>query len=406
MVQRIPLLNDHHSHPAVYAAMADGVQLGAVTDTTEAMAQIRRSAKTVKDEIAVAFGWNSALFAFDQHQLAALPAAVICNLSFHEFLITPAARERLQEKHPDIIARIDDHDWVEHNINRMMRFIVDLCGLSDDTLRRFYDQTLAPLGVYRAEEMLLPNREVIASYQRIGYADRTRIWADLQTWYTLDSDDRAAVHGLKLFTDGAVGARSAAVSDYYLGSANDGQLLYNDAELLTTLDKLATEGKPIAIHAIGDRAIEQVLVAIESLTADGLMLPPIRLEHVQFINEGQARRARNLAIALSMQPNFNSDSTHYRDRLSKRLLEANNPLRMLIDDVGYRPGDDLLFGSDGMPHGVDYAINQSLFPKVAGQRLSLDEFVAGYCLVDPTVGEIELSIDQSAQRVCCRLRSA
>jgi hypothetical protein len=51
---------------------------------------------------------------------------------------------------------------------------------------------------------------------------------------------------------------------------------------------------------------------------------------------------------------------------------------MLIDEVGFEPGDDLVFGSDGMPHGVDEAVRSALEPAHPGQRLSLEEIEAGY----------------------------
>jgi len=51
---------------------------------------------------------------------------------------------------------------------------------------------------------------------------------------------------------------------------------------------------------------------------------------------------------------------------------------MLIDEAGFVPGVDLLFGSDGMPHGPEYALRWSLFPDYEEQRLSIKEFEAGY----------------------------
>ena len=91
-----------------------------------------------------------------------------------------------------------------------------------------------------------------------------------------------------------------------------------------------------------------------------------------------------------MQPNFNSDSKHYVDRLPPELLASNNPFRMLIDDCGFKPGVDLILGSDGMPHGVKPALKESLFPTFDSQKLTLDEFEKGYCGADHQAIEIEL----------------
>ena len=74
---------------------------------------------------------------------------------------------------------------------------------------------------------------------------------------------------------------------------------------------------------------------------------------------------------------------------------------MLIDEVGFVLGEDLILGSDGMPHGAATALQTSLFPPVPGQRLTLDEFVAGYCLPwgDLSHGSIDVMIDEERRSV-------
>jgi predicted amidohydrolase YtcJ len=100
-----------------------------------------------------------------------------------------------------------------------------------------------------------------------------------------------------------------------------------------------------------------------------------------------------------MQPNFSSDSRDYADRLGEDYLGRNNPFRMLIDEVGFVPGRDIIFGSDGMPDGIAYAATQSLFPARPGQALSLDELVAGYGTARGVSGSIALEIDEAAGTV-------
>ena len=124
-----------------------------------------------------------------------------------------------------------------------------------------------------------------------------------------------------------------------------------------------------------------------------------RLEHCQFVTLESARRAKELGIVLSMQPNFSFESDFYRDRLPDPYPAMNNPFRMLIDEAGFVPGEDLLFGSDGMPHGACYALESALFPPYPGQRLSLPEFVAGYCMPDFTHGFIDLTVDEEGHKI-------
>lgn len=92
-----------------------------------------------------------------------------------------------------------------------------------------------------------------------------------------------------------------------------------------------------------------------------------------------------------------------RQPLTQSDVDAiDQPFRMLLDRVGFRPGIDLFLGSDGMPHGVEAALQAALFPPLASQRLTLDEFVAGYCLPDLTHGWIDVEIDGKASRCTCR----
>jgi hypothetical protein len=105
-----------------------------------------------------------------------------------------------------------------------------------------------------------------------------------------------------------------------------------------------------------------------------------------------------------MQPNFSGDSVSYADRLGARYARQNNPFRMLIDEAGFVPGKDLFFGSDGMPHGAAAALEGALFPPMAGQRLTLEEFAAGYCLPDLEAGWLELSIDPGRKKVGVKVR--
>ena len=72
---------------------------------------------------------------------------------------------------------------------------------------------------------------------------------------------------------------------------------------------------------------------------------------------------------------------------------------MLIDQAGFVPGQDMLFGSDGMPHGVQRALEQSLFPPVPGQALTMEEFIAGYCLSNKEHGYIEVELNEAEREV-------
>jgi predicted amidohydrolase YtcJ len=394
MVENIhmPWLHDHHSHVSLYAALAGCPDLSG-RSLAEAITLLEG---LPEDRLTTVVGWHSSRLQLTPAQLEALPPAILVNFSLHGFALTAGAR-RLLADHPELLEHQEDPEWCERNMERLLVFFGQSAGLTAAKLDAFMLKLQAG-GIGSVEDMLLTDEASLAVIQGSPWSGRIRCWTTPAIFRTLSVPAQARIAGLKLFTDGAVGARTAAMDGAFLDGGR-GMLVYADSALAQTVADLLPLGKPLAIHAIGARAVDQVLTALERLTAQGLSLPRIRMEHVQFIQPAQARRAKALGLVLSMQPNFNSDSEDYADRLGARELEANNPFRMLLDQAGFVCGEDLIFGSDGMPHGLEYALQWSLFPAFPGQRLSLEELKAGYGLPPEGQGWASLSVDTDRRRV-------
>ncbi len=378
MPHSIPLLADHHSHPLLYAAFGSAVDLSDVKNLDQACDLINDAGST-ESSIVVAYGWKDAYFSFPEERLTTLPPVAVFNLSLHWLLVNPAGKQVLVGHYGSEIEKLEDREWYEANLRTVLNWFALLNG-SPAALVSFFSH-LETLGVWSAEEMLLVAEQEIEWFDEAALSERTRYWAAPDTFESLSDSAKAKVHGLKLFTDGAIGAWTAALNQSFRSPDNGenlGMLIYSDAELSRIISKCGELGNHIAIHAIGDRAIEQTIGVLQSINANQ-MFQEIRMEHAQLISRSMAQQAKDLGITLLMQPNFSVDSVDYADRLPAGYAELNNPFRMLIDDIGFQPGVDLVFGSDGMPHGVDYALAQSLTPAFASQRLTLDEFKSGYC---------------------------
>lgn len=399
MVQRLllPLLRDSHTHPLLYAAFLDGIDLGAnPTETREqAIARIRAAAEPGGAGWTIAYGWNSGRYPLFQKDFDDLPPLVVLNLSLHGLIVNAAGLAVLAERDPAIAGKLSNQAWVEQNLRSILNVFVRGGG-TPQRLRRFFDWLLAEHGVYHAEEMLLADEQEIRLFEEAGLADRTRFWAAPEDYDKFPVSLRKKIHGVKLFADGALGTWSAALHQPYRNSTDCGLLMNEQSDLNRMLDRYFAAEVPVAVHAIGDRALEQVVRAAEAL---GGPCCEMRVEHAQFISHGIAKRAKAMGIRLCMQPNFSGDSIHYADRLPAGYPQRNNPFRMLIDHVGYVPGEDLLLGSDGMPHGFREALRQSLFAPCLGQTLTLKEFAAGYCSPDLEAGHIEVEIDHENRLV-------
>jgi predicted amidohydrolase YtcJ len=376
----------------LYAALMDSLDLNQAGETREsAIARIRERAAEGQAGWTIATGWNSGRFALAKSDFDGLAPIVVLSLSIHGLIVNDAGRRLLREEDEVVADHLDDQDWIERNLRRVLN-VFARAGASVERLRAFFDH-LRELGVYSVEEMLLVGVQEIKLFDKAGLAGRTQFWAAPETYQHAMPSERARIHGIKLFTDGAIGVTTAALHQKYRTADHRGMLLYSDDELEALIARWSVE-KAIAVHAIGDAAIDQVVAAVERATKQVPSRKTIRIEHAQFISEATARRAKALGLHLSMQPNFSEDSVLYADRLPAGYPENNNPFRMLIDRVGYVPGVDLYFGSDGMPHGVHEALRQSLIPDGGhkGQILTLDEFVAGYCLPDMAHGSVEVEV--------------
>ena len=386
----IPLLKDHHTHPFLYAALMDAPDLQDVTCKDEAIMRIDRAARANDAELIPVTGWIDSRLQFSDAEIDAFPPMVIFNLSLHSVLVNRRARDLLSSRLPLAADAQGQCFWAEEQVQPVWRHMASM-NTTPARLNRFFD-FLRAQGVGYAEEMRLAGENEVRVFREAGCIDRTRFWAEPDDYRALSKETKDAVHGLKLFSDGALGARTAALHQPYFGTGGLGRMMYSTAGLHAALKDCVDIGKPIAIHAIGDRAIDEVVSLLRALGPALHAVPEIRIEHAQLISRETALEARRLGVVLSMQPNFSEDSIAYADRLGPARCAANNPFRMLIDDVGYAPGVDLLFGSDGMPHGVSWALRAALFPPYEQQALTVDEFAQGYCFPPGSPGSIAVEI--------------
>ncbi|WP_342358925.1 amidohydrolase [Terrarubrum flagellatum] len=152
-------------------------------------------------------------------------------------------------------------------------------------------------------------------------------------------DDRLSVGPVKIFTDGSAGGRTAAMSAPYLGEPETkGIFCLTDAEMnALTLDYHA-KGYQLAVHAIGDAAIEQTLNAMEAaLKAHPDPTRRHRIEHCGFNSPAQITRMVRLGVEPAPQPVFIHDfGDLYRAVLGDERPETSYPMRDWIN-AGLKP---------------------------------------------------------------------
>ena len=163
-------------------------------------------------------------------------------------------------------------------------------------------------------------------------------------------DERLVVRSVKVYADGALGSRGAALlEDYADDPGNHGLLFQPDAALQGTVEQAMRCGLQVNTHAIGDRANRQVLDAYAAaLAATGGGPGRHRIEHAQVLSLDDIERFAALGVIASVQPTHaTSDMPWAEARVGDRAVGAYAWRRLI--DAGAR----LALGSDFPVERVD-----------------------------------------------------
>jgi hypothetical protein len=161
------------------------------------------------------------------------------------------------------------------------------------------------------------------------------------------ADGRARVGWLKLFGDGTLGSRTAALLAAYEADPERGDppagplglLVTPPDEMAELAERAATAGIATQIHAIGDRALRAALDALAP-TAGRTALRP-RIEHVQLADALDLPRFAAQGIVASVQPNHVADDAPKARRAWGDRADDSYPWRRLVES-----GATVAFGTD------------------------------------------------------------
>jgi predicted amidohydrolase YtcJ len=196
----------------------------------------------------------------------------------------------------------------------------------------------------------------LAAFDRANRAGRlrTRIYAavPLSTWERLR--DTIAAHGrgdvwlkrglLKAYVDGSLGSHTAAFFEPFTDAPNDRGLLVNTPEDLYAWTSGADRaGLHVAVHAIGDRAINLLLGIFERVAAENAQRDRrFRVEHAQHIARADIPRFAALGVIPSMQPYHAIDDGRWADKvIGTERARTTYAFRSLLDTRAR-----VAFGSD------------------------------------------------------------
>jgi predicted amidohydrolase YtcJ len=193
-------------------------------------------------------------------------------------------------------------------------------------------------------------------------------------------DEWLRIGGLKVFLDGAMGARTAAMREPFSDDpGNCGTLFRNERELAEVLRDAQTHGFQASIHAIGDRAVECALEGIglakgHANEGNGLRH---RVEHASQMAGDLVKQMARMNVIAGVQPQFVLTDFWTHERVGPERYRWSYPFKTMLD-----AGITLAMGSDCPVERldpvelIDRAVNRE--PRSLHERLSVEETLRAY----------------------------
>ncbi len=161
---------------------------------------------------------------------------------------------------------------------------------------------------------------------------------------TETGDARLRVGGVKIFMDGSLGGRTAALNEPYSDMpSTKGMMTFTEEKLRTAVKQAEESGFQLCIHAIGDRGVGTIVKVMEE-ASDPSARKRLRhrIEHCSIAPATLLSRIRRLGLVASVQPRFIYSDSWALDRVGKDRERSIYPFRSMI-----KKGIRIAAGSDG-----------------------------------------------------------
>jgi len=362
-----PAFVDAHVHATATGLALTGLDLHSSLSLADATAAVRAHVERTPDGIVLGTGWDETRWpegrGLTRHDLDALVGdrpAYLARVDVHSATVSTALLDRipgiadLPGYDPDGRLRID-----AHHAARQAAY----GAVGPDQRRSAQRATLdaaAALGIGSLHEMAGPEvsgaDDLAGLLALAGERPGPRVlgyWGELAERGGLEVVRELGLVGAggDLFCDGAFGSHTAALGNgpYTDRPETAGALRFATGQLVHHVRACTVAGIQAGFHVIGDAAVAQVILAVETVAAD-LGRPAVRacrhrLEHVEMIDRPDIERLRDLGMVASVQPAFDAawggNAGMYAERLGVERALATNPFADLAD-----AGVALALGSD------------------------------------------------------------
>ncbi|MHA1593948.1 MAG: amidohydrolase [Candidatus Baldrarchaeia archaeon] len=407
----LPGFIDTHVHLTEYGLLLSSINLKNVRSIAEMKEKISDFSKRAKkDEWIIGFGWDEGKLAekrpptrWDLDEASPENPVVVFRVCGHVCTLNSRALEKLNitEKTPPPPGGEIDKDPKTGQPTGILKetaamMVTSAIPLSDERLYEILKAAckeairhgltsvhciVKSIQEIRAFQRMLKSKELPLRVHILPFVNLLHHVSKLKKEFER-SKDYLSLGALKIILDGSLGARTAALTEPYSDDPDNTGILWFDQ---TTLNEIVyrahKDGIQVAIHCIGDKAVEVALNAIEEALR---RLPREdhrhRIEHASLLNSSLIKRLRRLRVIASVQPHFIvSDKEWLPSRLGPERIRHVYPFKTMIDN------GILLTGSSDCPvepinplSGIRAAVERNgFFPEEA---LSVNQAIRMYTI--------------------------
>jgi predicted amidohydrolase YtcJ len=411
----LPGLTDAHGHLYGLGLSLDTVSLVNTKSFDEVLARVKeRAAQTPKGDWVIGRGWDQNDWPVKEFPTAAMIDAAVPDhpvflrrIDGHAAVANTAALRAAgvtaASKDPEGGRVIRDAsgnptgtfvdaamDLVENHIpepsaaQRKARVLAAAQNIAAHGLTEMHDAGIDAATIAAVRELIEEKRFPIRVYAMLGDND-----ALLRTWFAqgplVDYGGRLTVRSVKLYADGALGSRGAALlAPYSDDRGNTGLMIAKPEHIEDVARRGRAAGFQINTHAIGDRGVRNV---IESYARAGVVANDrYRVEHLQVIAPEDVARLVERGIIASMQPTHATSDMYWAEaRLGPQRVLGAYAWRTILDAQGRLAlGSDFPVEEVNPFHGIYAAVtrrDQAGTPAggwYPNQRLTLAEAIRGF----------------------------
>ncbi|MFB6189733.1 MAG: amidohydrolase [Halapricum sp.] len=386
----LPGFIDAHTHMDVLGRRQVEVELAAVSGPDAAVEALRDGAG--EDGWILGFGYDEStweesryLTREDLDRVSEDRPVAAFREDLHVVSVNGVVLDRYADDVPEGDVRTEDGEPTGVLVEDAVGVITDAIAPDAETTREYLlaAQSVAlERGVTGVHDMIR-NPHVPGIYRDLALEGILDIRVRLNYWSDfLDSVEGAGLrtnHGservrtgaIKTYTDGSIGGRTAKLSTPYADTDDTGNWVVDPAELRALVERVDSDGLQMATHAIGDAAIESALNAYEGTGGSRH-----RIEHAEVLTDDLIERLGEREVVVSAQPNFHRwarDGGLYDSALGADRRRRTNQFGALRE-----AGATLAFGSDCMPLGPLFGVEQVVTAPEPSQRLSVTEALRAY----------------------------